>query len=74
MTETQLSSESSEVSLWMLPSLDDESELASPREDLLSRACAPSCCTMTRSPPAGQSMQHFLSVGDRAEPSEAAIT
>ena len=42
MTETQLSSESRDVSLWMLPSLDDESEFASPREDLLSRN-APSC-------------------------------
>ena len=72
MTETQLSSESSDVSLWILPSFDDESELASPRDDRLSRA--PSCWTMTRSPPAGQSMQHFRSVGDSAEPSEAAIT
>ena len=32
------------------------------------------CCRMTRSPPPGQSMQHFLSVGDSADPSEAAIT
>jgi hypothetical protein len=32
MTDTQLSSESSEVSLWMLPSFEDESEFASPRE------------------------------------------
>ena len=62
-----------ELPPWMLPSLEEESELASPREDRRSRT-ASACCTMTRSPPAGQSMQHLRSVGESDSTSEAAMT